>query len=118
MKKIAVLPGDGIGQEVTAEAIKVLDTISEKYGHDFEYEYALVGGAAVDAHGTALPQETLDLCRKSDAILFGAAGGPKWDNLLSHVVCLRFIKASTNKSIDEHKANKIQYFQFNIKVIK
>jgi len=81
--KIAVLPGDGIGQEVTAEAVKVLDIISEKYGHTFEYEYALVGGAAVDAHGTALPQGTLNLCKKSDAILFGAAGGPKWDNLPS-----------------------------------
>jgi len=81
MKKIAVLPGDGVGQEVTAEAVKILDTISEKYGHHFEYEYALVGGTAVDERGAALPQETLNLCRKSDAILFGAAGGPKWDNL-------------------------------------
>ena len=73
---ITVIPGDGIGQEVTAEAIRVLDTIQEKYGHRFDYEYGLLGGCAIDQTGTALPQETLDLCRKSDAILFGAAGGP------------------------------------------
>lgn len=83
MKKIAILQGDGVGQEVTTEAVKVLDTIAQKYGHDFEYEYALVGGAAVDVQGVALPKETLDLCKKSDAILFGAAGGPKWDDLPS-----------------------------------
>ncbi|MBM3236047.1 3-isopropylmalate dehydrogenase [Candidatus Poribacteria bacterium] len=99
MKKIAVLPGDGVGQEVTAEAIKVFDTISEKYGHAFDYEYALVGGAAVDAYGTALPQETLDLCRTSDAILFGAAGGPKWDNLPSHQRVERAL-ATIRKELD------------------
>ena len=81
--KIAVLPGDGIGQDVTAEAIRVLTTIQEKYGHHFEYEYALMGGCAIDEKGTALPAETLDLCRRSDAILFGAAGGPKWDDVPS-----------------------------------
>jgi 3-isopropylmalate dehydrogenase len=99
MKKIAVLPGDGVGQEVTAEAVKALDTISEKYGYAFEYEYALVGGAAVDAHGTALPQETLDLCRKSDAILFGAAGGPKWDDLPSYQRVERAL-ATIRKELD------------------
>ena len=81
--KITVLPGDGIGQEVTAEAIWVLDTIQDKYGHRFEYEYALIGGCAIDEKGTALPTETLDLCRASDAILLGAVGGPKWDDVPS-----------------------------------
>ncbi len=81
--KIAVLPGDGIGQEVTAQAIRVLDAIQEKYGHRFEYEYALIGGCAIDEKGTALPAETLELCRKADAILFGAAGGPKWEDVPS-----------------------------------
>ena len=81
--KITVLPGDGIGQEVTAEAIRVLDTIQDKYGHRFEYEYALIGGCAIDEKGTALPTETLDLCRASDAILLGAVGGPKWDDVPS-----------------------------------
>lgn len=83
MEKILVLPGDGIGQEITAAAVKVLNAIGKKYGYDFEYEYALVGGVAVDEMGTALPDETLDLCKQSGAILFGAAGGPKWDYLPS-----------------------------------
>jgi len=83
LEKIAVLPGDGIGVEVTTAAVKVLNAVGKKYGHDFEYEYALVGGTAVDEIGTALPDETLELCRKSTAILFGAAGGPKWDYLPS-----------------------------------
>ena len=61
----------------------MLDIIQEKYGHRFEYEYALIGGCAIDGKGTALPTETLDLCRKSDAILLGAVGGPKWDDVLS-----------------------------------
>ncbi|MBI1929445.1 3-isopropylmalate dehydrogenase [Candidatus Poribacteria bacterium] len=81
--KIAVLPGDGIGQEVTAQVIRALDAIHEKYGHCFEYEYALIGGCAIDERGTALPMETLELCRKADAILFGAAGGPKWEDVPS-----------------------------------
>ena len=81
--KITVIPGDGIGQEVTAEANRVLDTIRDKYGHRFEYEYGLLGGCAIDEKGTALPPETLDLCQRSDAILFGAAGGPEWDDVPS-----------------------------------
>ena len=80
---ITVIPGDGIGQEVTAEAIRVLNTIQDKYGHRFEYEYGLLGGCAIDQTGTALPQETLELCRGSDAILFGAAGGPEWEDVPS-----------------------------------
>lgn len=74
---VAVLPGDGIGPEVIDEAIKVL----EATGRQFNFEYALLGGAAYDATGRPLPAETLDLCRKSDAVLMGAVGGPKWDKL-------------------------------------
>lgn len=81
MKKIAVLPGDGIGPEVMDEAIKVLNAIKEKYSFEMEYEFADVGGAAIDNHGEALPQSTLDLCEKSDSILFGSVGGPKWESL-------------------------------------
>lgn len=81
MKKVAVLAGDGIGPEVMKEAVKVLDAAQEKFSFGLSYEYADVGGAAIDNHGTALPQSTLDLCEKSDAILFGSVGGPKWENL-------------------------------------
>jgi 3-isopropylmalate dehydrogenase len=80
-KKIALLPGDGIGPEVMKEAVKVLDTISNKHDIEFEFEYADVGGAAIDNHGKALPDQTLKLCQDSDAILFGSVGGPKWENL-------------------------------------
>ncbi len=77
---IAVLPGDGIGVEVTAEAVKVLAAVAEHFGHRFSFPTAIVGGAAIDETGTALPDETLNLCRHSAAILFGAIGGPKWDD--------------------------------------
>src|SRR5437762_10079373 len=79
--KIAVLPGDGIGQEVTPEAVRVLRGVGKRAGVTFEFEEALIGGAAIDAAGTPLPPETLALCRNADAILFGAVGGPKWDAL-------------------------------------
>lgn len=79
--KIVVLPGDGIGQEVTAEAVKVLRAVGQGVGVGFEFEEALCGGAAIDAHGTPIPGATLDLCRTAAAILFGAVGGPKWDDL-------------------------------------
>lgn len=79
--KIAVLAGDGIGPEVMAEALKVLGKISEKYGHTFEFNEQLVGGAAIDATGKALPAETLTACENSDGILFGSVGGPKWEKL-------------------------------------
>jgi 3-isopropylmalate dehydrogenase len=75
---IAVLAGDGIGGEVTAEAVRALDAVARKFGHSFGYEAALVGGAAIDATGEALPAATLALCRRADAILLGAVGGPKW----------------------------------------
>lgn len=79
--KIAVLGGDGIGQEVTPEARKVLEVVGRATGVSFEFETALVGGAAIDATGDPLPAATLALCERSDAILFGSVGGPKWDNL-------------------------------------
>ena len=81
MKKIAVLAGDGIGPEVMKEAIKVLDTAQAKFGFELSFDFADVGGIAIDNHGEALPASTLELCEKSDAILFGSVGGPKWENL-------------------------------------
>lgn len=78
--KIAVLPGDGIGPEIIDSALKVLNVIAKKYGLTFEYKFGLVGGAAIDETGDPLPPETLKICKESDAILFGAVGGEKWDN--------------------------------------
>ncbi|GAB4345138.1 MAG: 3-isopropylmalate dehydrogenase [Gammaproteobacteria bacterium] len=80
-KKILVLPGDGIGLEIVAEAIKVLDCLRREFGLDVEMEQALIGGAAYDATGTPLPEETLELARACDSILLGAVGGPKWEPL-------------------------------------
>ena len=77
---IAVLPGDGIGPEVITESIKVLEAIGNRFGHDFQIKSGRVGGNAIDDYGTPLPQETIDTCNDSDAILFGAVGGPKWDD--------------------------------------
>ena len=77
---IAVLAGDGIGGEVTAEAVRALKKIASRFGHEFQFENALLGGAAIDATGVALPPETLGLCRRADATLLGAVGGPKWSN--------------------------------------
>ncbi len=79
--KIAVLPGDGIGPEVMAEAMKVLDRVEEKFSVRFERVTANVGGVAIDREGKALPDSTVALCRQSDAILFGSVGGPKWESL-------------------------------------
>ncbi len=81
MKKIAVLPGDGIGPEIMAEAVKVLDVVQDRFSLDFTYTFGDVGGIAIDNHGRALPAETLKLCDESDAVLFGAVGGPRWDKL-------------------------------------
>ncbi len=77
--KIAVGLGDGIGPEVVAEGIKILEAVAKKYDHEFKLNYVDIGGVAIDKYGTALPEETLKVCRQSDAILFGAAGGPKWE---------------------------------------
>jgi len=81
MKKIAVLPGDGIGPEVMREALKVLDAVRTKYDFAFAHQEADVGGCAIDRHGEALPPDTLALCDQSDAILFGSVGGPQWESL-------------------------------------
>ena len=78
--KIAVLPGDGIGPEVTYESVKVLDAIGERFGHTFSYEHGAVGGNAIDDFGNALPDSTLRTAKEADAVLFGAVGGPKWDD--------------------------------------
>lgn len=80
-KKIAVFSGDGIGQEIVPEAIKVLNAIAERFGHSFECEYAQVGGTAIDATGFPLPPDSLKLAKTSDAVLLGAVGGPKWEGL-------------------------------------
>ena len=80
-RKIAVLPGDGIGVEVTGEALKILDVIDKKYGLGFETEHGLIGGAAYDDCKTPLPDQTLKLAQEADAVLLGAVGGPKWEPL-------------------------------------
>ena len=79
--KIAVLAGDGIGPEVMAEALKVLDAVQQKFDFSLEFTHADVGGIAIDNHGEALPPATLAACEESDAVLFGSVGGPKWENL-------------------------------------
>lgn len=77
---IVLLPGDGIGPEVTAEAVRVLDAVAQRSGHAFHYKEHLIGGCAIDRYGTALSEEALEACRSADAVLLGAVGGPKWDN--------------------------------------
>ena len=81
MKKIIVIPGDGIGKEITDSAVVVLKKIDEKFKLGLEFEYRDAGGAAYDKFGEPLPAETLDACKKADAVLFGAVGGKKWDNI-------------------------------------
>ncbi len=78
--RILVAPGDGIGPEVTEEAVKVLERVAGRFGHEFQYQEELVGGAAIDRHGVALRPESLAAARRSSAVLFGAVGGPKWDD--------------------------------------
>lgn len=79
--RIAVLAGDGIGPEVMVEGLRVLEAASKKFSISFEFDHKLVGGAAIDAVGRALPAETLAACEQADAILFGSVGGPKWESL-------------------------------------
>ena len=79
-KKIVILPGDGIGKEVTTSGKKVLDQVAESFGHEFVYDYATIGHEAIEATGDALPEESLNKMRNSDAVLFGAVGHPKYDN--------------------------------------
>lgn len=78
--EIIVLPGDGIGPEVANAAVRVLEAVAQRYGHDFHFDTRLIGGAAIDAEGVPLSDTTLDACRKADAILLGAVGGPKWSD--------------------------------------
>ena len=78
--RVTALPGDGVGSEVTAAARRVLDTVGARFGHTFVFDEALIGGAAIDATGTPLPEETLLACAEADAVLLGAVGGPKWDD--------------------------------------
>lgn len=79
--KICLLKGDGIGPEIVNEAVKVLDCCGKKFNFEIEYDEALLGGCAIDAAGTPLPQVTIDKCKAADSVLLGAVGGPKWDNL-------------------------------------
>lgn len=79
--KIAVIPGDGIGKEVINQAIKVLKAIEDKYKCNFQFNEALLGGVAIDKTGSPIPEETIDICKSSQAVLLGAVGGPKWDHL-------------------------------------
>jgi len=85
MKNIAVIKGDGIGPEIVLGAIKVLDVISKKYDFPLTYTDVLMGGIAIDKTGVPLPQETIDTCKNSDAVLLGSVGGPKWDKLPGHL---------------------------------
>jgi 3-isopropylmalate dehydrogenase len=78
--RITVLGGDGIGPEVTGEAVRVLEAVAARFGHEFEFVEALIGGAAIDSSGSPLPPRTIDACRSSDAVLLGAVGGPKWSD--------------------------------------
>ena len=82
---VAILPGDGVGPEVIAEAKKVLNSVIDRFGHKLDASIGLIGGSAIDETGTALPENTLSICRSSDAVLFGAVGGPKWDSASSHI---------------------------------
>ncbi|NJD32256.1 MAG: 3-isopropylmalate dehydrogenase [Gammaproteobacteria bacterium] len=78
--RITVLGGDGIGPEVTGEAVRVLHAVARRFGHEFEFADALIGGAAIDATGSPLPPRTIDACRSCEAVLLGAVGGPKWSD--------------------------------------
>lgn len=83
--ELAVLPGDGIGPAVVAEAIKVLEAIGRRSGHEFVLNYGDIGGGAIDRHGVSLTQETLKMCKRCHAVLLGAVGGPRWDDPLAKV---------------------------------
>ncbi len=84
-KTIALIPGDGIGPDVVAEAVKVLDAVAKKFGHKWNYRDVVAGGAAIDKFGHPLPQDQLDICLSSDSVLLGAVGGPKWDNVAPEI---------------------------------
>ena len=82
---LTVLPGDGVGPEVTEESVKVLQAVGRKSGHSFKLTSRLIGGAAIDGEGAAVSKETLKICKRSDAVLLGAVGGPKWDDPLNKI---------------------------------
>ncbi len=84
-KRIAVLPGDGIGKEIIQGAIEILQTVAERFGHEFSFTYGELGGSAYDATGVPLPEATISLCKESDAILLGAVGGRQYDTLPVHL---------------------------------
>ena len=84
-KKITVLSGDGIGPEIIAEAIKVLNRIADKYGHTFDYTYVDIGGCAIDKYGVPITEEGMACCKASDSVLLGAVGGPKWDTVPAQI---------------------------------
>lgn len=83
--RLALIPGDGIGPDIVSEAVRVLDRVAEKYGHSVRYERLTAGGAAIDETGTPLPEKTLRTAEECDAVLLGAVGGPKWDNVPSEL---------------------------------
>ncbi len=83
--KIALIPGDGIGPDIIDQALKVLGAISRKYDVKFSFEEALMGGVAIDKTGVPLPEESMDICKNSDAVLLGAVGGDEWDDLPGHL---------------------------------
>ena len=83
--RIVLIPGDGIGPEIVAGAVEVLEAVGAKFGQDFQFETVLAGGCAIDAHGVPLPEDTLQKCLQSDSVLLGAVGGPKWDTLPGHL---------------------------------
>lgn len=80
-KRIAVIPGDGIGPDIVRETVKVLDKVSSVFGHEFEYDYLLAGGASIDEYGVPLTEDVIRRAKASDSVLLGAVGGPKWDGL-------------------------------------
>ncbi len=79
--KICLMPGDGIGPEIVTQAVRVLEKVAAKFGHSVETQEALIGGAAIDAVGSPLPEATIAACKAADAVLLGAVGGPKWDTI-------------------------------------
>ena len=85
MPKILVVPGDGIGVEVTEISVSILKAVGERNGIEFTLESDLLGGCAIDAHGVPVTEETIERAKKSDAVLLGAVGGPKWENLEHHL---------------------------------
>lgn len=84
-KSIAILNGDGVGKEVVKGAVEILKAVGQQFNHEFSFQHALIGGAAIDIEGTPLPTETLEICKRSDAVLLGAVGGPKWDHNPPHL---------------------------------